>query len=77
MDASSGHLRRLPLAGFQADTAGRAAFLRLWNRLQARRARKSGWRLRIATHPRDAELPLAADLEQLLTRVEPSMRSDA
>lgn len=77
LDTSSGRLHPLPLAGFEADTPARAAFLRAWNGLQARRARATGRPLRVSIHPRDGELYLAVDLKGYLGSVEPSERSDA
>jgi predicted deacetylase len=58
--------RALPLAGFEADTPGRAAFLRLSNYLQCGRARRRQLPLRIAIHPADTELRLSTDLATLL-----------
>lgn len=66
LDTVSGGLRPLPLVGFEADTAARAAFLRAWNRLQIGVARWSGRPLRIGIHPHDPELRLARDLYRLL-----------
>jgi len=58
--------RRLPLAGFQADTPARARLLRQWNRLNTAASLRTGRPLRVAIHPGDLALPLAASLEALL-----------
>lgn len=61
----SGHRRRLPLLGFEADTRARAVGLRLWN--GCNRALASDRRpLRVALHPDDADLYLARDLRRRL-----------
>jgi hypothetical protein len=57
---------RLPLAGFEADTRFRAAFLNIMNRLLCQYGRRRGLPVRIGIHPRDPELLLADALEQLL-----------
>lgn len=59
-------LRKLPLTGFEADTAWRAAFLRRWNQSQRRQALRNGTPLRISIHPDDPDLRLADQLEALL-----------
>lgn len=56
----------LPLVGFEADTALRAALLGRWNRLQLRRCRRLGLPLRIALHPGDPDLRLADQLRAVL-----------
>jgi predicted deacetylase len=61
-DAGAGRFRRLPLAGFEADTRFRALALRTVNRVCASLA-SADRPLRIAIHPRDPELLLARDLE--------------
>ncbi|MDZ7802583.1 polysaccharide deacetylase family protein [Thiohalophilus sp.] len=66
IDCRSGRLHALPLVGFEADTAFRAAFLRCWNRFQAHQARRSGRPLRIGIHPGDAELRLADQLAEFI-----------
>lgn len=58
----------LPLVGFEADTAFRAAFLRGWNRAQRQLAHTTGRPLRIGLHPYDLELRLAHSLDRLLSR---------
>ena len=60
---------RVPMVGFEADTALRAAFLRLWNRHQCGASHRLGW-LRVAIHPRDPNLRLGADLAALLGGME-------
>jgi predicted deacetylase len=62
----SGQYKVLPLVGYEADTAGRATFLRLWNRFQVEIARRSGRPLRISVHPHDLQLRLAGSLQRLL-----------
>ncbi|MDZ7753168.1 MAG: polysaccharide deacetylase family protein [Gammaproteobacteria bacterium] len=66
VEVASGRLRPLPLAGFEADTPLRAAFLRSWNRAQVALAHRRP--LRIGIHPRDLELPLSDQLRALLQR---------
>lgn len=62
-----GDLRALPLLGFEADTALRAAALAGWNAWQLWRARqRPGEPLRIAIHPQDFQLKLSAQLDRLL-----------
>lgn len=62
-----GGTRRLPLIGYEADSAGRAFGLRTVNALgRALRGRRP---MRIALHPDDASLRLAGDLEADLRRV--------
>lgn len=68
VDTASGTLQRLPLIGFEADTALRAGFLRCWNRIQVRRAYRTGLPLRIGIHPDDPQFRLAADLQALLEK---------
>ena len=58
----------LPLVGFEADTAFRAAFLKIWNRAQVALALASSRPLRIALHPHDLQLRLADSLDRLLTQ---------
>ncbi len=67
-DAGTGRFRRLPLAGFEADTSLRALTLRALNRLALAMA-GPGRPLRLAIHPRDPELLLAGDLERLVAAV--------
>lgn len=66
-DAETGDMRRIPILGFEADTRFRAAFLRLSNAVNRAFAARSG-RLRLAIHPRDPNLLLAADLARCLVR---------
>ena len=54
---------RLPLTGYEADTAVRAAFLRRWNQSQVRKAARHGKPLRLSIHPDDPRLRLADQLE--------------
>jgi predicted deacetylase len=66
LDTASERLRRLPLTGFEADTAVRAHFLRYWNEAQVALARGLDRPLRIGIHPADHELRLAGELEAYL-----------
>jgi predicted deacetylase len=62
-----GRLLRLPMVGYEGDTRARRVAIRLWNRANRARARACGW-LRIAIHPGDLDLGLAAELRQDLAR---------
>lgn len=62
-----GRLDRLPLVGFEADTAIREHLLRHWNHLQTRWAWRRQRPLRIGIHPHDHELRLADDLQRLVS----------
>ncbi|WP_196157424.1 polysaccharide deacetylase family protein [Reinekea sp. G2M2-21] len=66
---TTGRRRRLPLLGFEADTAVRAFCLWLWNRVNRRLARKNR-PVRVAIHPFDDEFRLARQLVATLTQVE-------
>lgn len=68
LDRQSGELRKLPVVGFETDTARRARLVRPWNRFQEHRARRRGRPLRIAIHPFDFEYFLHRDLEEILQR---------
>ena len=70
-DAETGDMRRIPLLGFEADTGFRAAFLRLSNRVNRAFAVRSEL-LRVAIHPSDPDLLLAADLARCLVRENPA-----
>lgn len=63
----SNTLRRLPLTGYEADTAWRAFSLGMWNRWNLRRAKSSGKPLRIGIHPYDEEYRLR---EQMMEQVQ-------
>lgn len=65
-DARQRRFHRLPMAGFEADTAFRAVTVRGFNRLNRAWARASGRPLRLGIHPDDFELKLADDLEAML-----------
>lgn len=67
-EAGSGHHHRVPLVGFEADTAFRQRALRLNNGLQEGLARAWGRPLRIGLHPHDLHLRLADDVLPLLGR---------
>lgn len=63
-DASGRYvMRRLPLTGYEADTAFRAVILRKWNNWQVRSAEKTRKPLRISIHPNDFQLRLRDQLE--------------
>lgn len=64
-EVASGRFQRSPMVGFEADTAFRALSCRVWNRLNLLAA-GSHRPLRLAIHPGDFELRLAADLERLI-----------
>jgi peptidoglycan/xylan/chitin deacetylase (PgdA/CDA1 family) len=65
---TDGHwqFRRLPVAGFEADTRLRASFLTAVNGILCHHGRRQGLPVRIGIHPRDPELLLAESLDQLL-----------
>jgi len=67
-DVRARRFRRLPMAGFEADTALRAAFVRPFNGLNRVLARSTGAPLRLGIHPHDDELKLASDLETWIRR---------
>ena len=60
-DFQSGRTARLPVLGFEADTALRAAFLQLSNATALKLGARRG-AVRLAIHPHDLELRLADDL---------------
>ncbi len=67
-DAKTGQSRRLPLAGFEADTRWRRDSLRIWNAINASQA--SAQRpVRLGLHPHDLELLLSQSVHQYLRRV--------
>jgi predicted deacetylase len=57
--------RRLPMAGYEADTRLRAAGVRLWNAMNLRWAGKHR-PLRLGIHPTDLQLRLTDDLKALI-----------
>ncbi len=65
-DARADRYRHLPMAGFETDTAFRAAVVRPFNALNRTWARRSGKPLRLGIHPDDFELRLADDLEAVI-----------
>ncbi len=69
MDISSGRVRRLPLAGFEADTLLRKGLLTLSNQFNYALAGVMS-PLRIAIHPFDDEYLLGPALHNLLKKVE-------
>lgn len=65
-DVRSRRVRRLPLLGYQADSALRVPWLKTWNRINLASARALGEPARISIHPHDRELPLFTELESVL-----------
>lgn len=65
-DTRSRRFCRLPLAGFEADTAFRAVTVRSFNRINRGLAQASGRPLRLGIHPDDFELRLAEDLKAVV-----------
>jgi len=65
-DARGRRFHRLPLVGFEADTAFRSVTVRGSNRVNRVLAQASGRPLRLGIHPDDFELKLAADLEAMI-----------
>jgi len=66
VDGTSGRVRWLPLAGFEADTTFRETSLRVWNSLNVLLATRNRIPLRISIHPGDLDLLLGADLERMV-----------
>lgn len=69
-DAGGDRFVRVPLVGYEADTRARALGLRLANGFNRMLARVTG-NLRIAIHPQDLNLLLAADLRCMIERPAP------
>tara|TARA_B100001540_G_scaffold40115_1_gene35570 strand:+ start:676 stop:1413 length:738 start_codon:yes stop_codon:yes gene_type:complete len=69
-DLHARRLYRLPLVGFEADTAVRAAFLRGFNAVNRGVASARGV-LRLGVHPRDRQLRLRRDLAGWLSTPRP------
>lgn len=67
VDARAQRLDRLPMVGFEADTAWRSRAVRAWNAANLAYARRRGVPLRVAIHPHDFRLRLAADLAAVLS----------
>lgn len=67
-DAEHRQSRRLPLAGFEADTNWRRTSLRLWNAINAGLAGPQR-PLRLGLHPHDLELLLSRSARQYMQRV--------
>lgn len=68
-DSLTGNYRRLPLAGFEADTRLREFFLRPWNALNHWLASETK-PLRISLHPYDLEYRLGQQLRQFIKAIE-------
>lgn len=66
-DESTFPLLKLPLVGFEADSALRAVFLSTWNTIQQNRAVRQNLPLRISIHPYDADLKLSHKIHAILT----------
>ncbi|MEO1244590.1 MAG: polysaccharide deacetylase family protein [Pseudomonadota bacterium] len=64
-DTRAQRFLRLPMIGFEADTALRAFACRVWNRLNLSLGDAP---VRFSIHPRDFELELGEDLRSLLRR---------
>ncbi|MFW5874131.1 MAG: polysaccharide deacetylase family protein [Verrucomicrobiota bacterium] len=71
------HLEKLPLSGYEADTPLRERFLRAWNALQARSARRRDAPLRISIHPHDLHLRIPDQLDGQLREVREFLDYDA
>lgn len=65
-DSRHRRLFRLPMAGFEADTALRATSVRAFNAINRAWAQRSGRPLRLGIHPDDFELKLADELAAML-----------
>ncbi len=63
-------LRKLPLTGYEADTAWRALSLGNWNKLNEWRARNSSRPLRIGIHPFDDEYRLRHQMHKQIQACE-------
>jgi hypothetical protein len=66
VEGSTGRLRWLPLAGFEADTTFRRVSVRLWNGANVVLAKRVRGPLRISIHPDDLDLLLGADLKRMV-----------
>ena len=69
-DAERDRVLRVPLVGYEADTRVRALSLRLSNGFNRMLATVTG-NLRVAIHPQDLNLLLAADLRRMIERPAP------
>lgn len=65
---ASRRLHRLPMAGFEADTALRASFVRPFNAINALASRSLGQPLRLGIHPFDFEMKLSRSLADWIER---------
>lgn len=63
LSAQTGRMHPIPLVGYEADSAARAALIRFWNHINRRHAVTRRW-LRVGIHPRDLDLRLADDLRR-------------
>ena len=68
LNTRTGHLDRLPLVGCEVDSFAKTVFVRNWNRMQIRASIRSGRPLRIGLHPQDFDLPLAGQLQSIISR---------
>lgn len=76
-DAESDRFRRLPLVGFEADTALRVPVLRAANAANVAMHRVLRKPLRISIHPFDLDLRLAGDVVRLLSCCDCFLEYDA
>ena len=65
-DVHADRMHRLPLVGFEADTESRRRLLRLSNRLNWTLGAAARRPVRVAVHPHDLDLLLAADLARVM-----------
>ena len=68
VEARTGEIRWLPLAGFEADTTFREISLRFWNGLNVMLARRWRGPLRISIHPGDLDLLLGKEVEKMVMK---------
>jgi len=66
VEGSTGSVKWLPLAGFEADTTIRKVSLRIWNGVNGAFARRLGTPLRISIHPNDLNLLLDRELIRMI-----------
>lgn len=66
IDTQNAKLVPAPVLGYEADTAFRAWFLKIWNQQAINTANRHHQLLRVSIHPYDFEYLLKSDLEALL-----------
>ncbi len=69
-DARERRFIRLPLVGFEADTAWRAWSLNLFNRANLAMALMAGRSLRVSIHPQDLYYKLGGQVEAWVRRLD-------